>query len=92
VSANLLPQYCRATVMVFCAFPGINTAGSVAGNYFDAGGVSHGYVMAADGTITSFDPPGSTDTAGAGINDNGAITGGYTGSKDAIHGYIRTQK
>jgi hypothetical protein len=32
----------------------INPAGAIAGNYWDASGVSHGFLRARDGTITKF--------------------------------------
>jgi len=40
----------------------INAAGVVDGSYVDLHGMAHGFVRAADGTIISFDPKGSTNT------------------------------
>jgi len=34
---------------------GIDTAGDVAGTYIDANGAHHGFIRAANGTITTFD-------------------------------------
>jgi hypothetical protein len=53
---------------------GINNGGAVTGYYFDANAVDHGYVRAADGTITTFDAPGAGTEPGTGtlalsIND-----------------------
>src|ERR1700685_2498560 len=42
----------------------IDTAGDIAGFYTDANGMHHGFVRAANGTITTFDAP----KAGAGAN------------------------
>ena len=38
---------------------GINSAGTIAGNYFDASFFDHGFLRASDGTITEFDVPGA---------------------------------
>src|SRR5260370_36173996 len=42
------------------AVNGINPAGAITGWYFEANFVGHGFLRAPDGTITTFDPPGST--------------------------------
>jgi predicted membrane protein len=41
----------------------INTAGIIAGTYTDANFVAHGFVRAANGTITAFDAPGAGNNA-----------------------------
>ena len=43
----------------------------------------------ADGTITSFDPSGSTGTYAMSINKDGQIAGYYIGSGGAAHGFMR---
>ena len=53
--------------------------------------VNHGFLRAADGTFTAFDPLGSTapfGTTAVGINPAGSIVGGYF---DGItfHGFLR---
>lgn len=63
----------------------INGDGAITGDYY-AAGAYHGFLRAADGTITSFDPPGSTNTEARGINASGAITGYYVSS--GIHGFL----
>lgn len=73
---------------------GINTAGTIAGNYTDASSVVHGFVRAADGTMTSFDGPGSSDTFVTGINAVGAITGYYqslqgVGGAPVFYSFVR---
>ena len=40
----------------------INPAGAITGYYCEADWCAHGYLRAPDGTITTFDPPGSTFT------------------------------
>jgi len=67
----------------------INRAGTIAGYYVDANGVSHGFTGAAGGTITSFDPPGSAGTYGESINAAGAIAGYYVDAIGADHGFVR---
>jgi hypothetical protein len=66
--------------------------GIIAGNYFDSANVSHGFVRAIDGTITSFDPAGSIDTT-AGyahcINTDGWVAGSYEDASQVWHGYLR---
>src|SRR5215471_11244632 len=36
----------------------VNSAGQIAGTYFDSNFATHGFVRASDGAITSFDAPG----------------------------------
>ena len=69
----------------------------IAGDYADASFVFHGFVRAADGTITSFDAPGAgtgpgqgLQFFGGGITAAGAITGPYSDSSNIIHGFLRT--
>src|SRR5438445_1416036 len=72
----------------------INNAGTVTGTYFTSPGNtiggSHGFIRDAQGTITSFDVPGSTVTGtwSVAINNAGAVTGYY---RDGVgfHGFIR---
>jgi uncharacterized membrane protein len=70
---------------------GINEKGEVVGEYGDVDppGHFHGFVRDPNGTITTFDPPGSASTFAFGINDEGAITGYYRGPSGVIHGYVR---
>src|SRR4030095_10989945 len=57
--------------------------------------VSHGYVRASDGTITTFDPPGIGTGPGQGsvpqnINAPGVVVGQYFDASNLIHGFVRT--
>jgi hypothetical protein len=67
---------------------GINPAGTITGLYYDANNVSHGFVRASDGAITTFDPPGALSVQPSSINPAGKITGYYC---DAItcHSFLR---
>jgi predicted membrane protein len=72
----------------------LNPAGTIVGYYVDASDVSHGFVRAADGTITTFDAPGAgTDefegTIPAGINPAGVIAGEYIDMDFVYHGFVR---
>jgi len=58
---------------------GINDSGDIVGDYFDASGVSHAYLL-SQGTFTSFDPPGSIQTRGIAINNRGVIGGHFLDS------------
>jgi len=74
----------------------INTAGDIAGTYTDASGARHGFVRAANGTITTFDAPGAgtgtgmlQGTVGFSINDAGDIAGGYLDASAVLYGFMR---
>src|ERR1700684_869667 len=69
----------------------INQAGTVAGYYFDASYVTHGFARLTDGTIVSFDPPASVETAPTAINRRGVIAG-YFSDGTQSHGFVRTRK
>jgi hypothetical protein len=63
---------------------GINAAEVVVGVYADANLVYHGFVRAADGTVTTVDVPGSPYTQLMGINSRGDIVGFYQDPADAV--------
>ena len=72
----------------------INTAGVITGGYIDTSAVAHGFVRAANGTITTFDAPGAgtgtlQGTAGISINTAGVITGTYFDANGVAHGFVR---
>jgi hypothetical protein len=68
---------------------GINPAGAITGFYVDASSVQHGFVRAADGLITEFDPPGSILTNPNAIDALGEITGFYFDANFVGHGFLR---
>jgi ribosome-binding factor A len=74
---------------------GIDTAGDVAGIYADTNSIFHGYVRAANGTITPFDVPGTgttglfPGTAPTSMNAAGDIAGIYTDASGSVHGFVR---
>ena len=71
---------------------GINNLGVITGTYVNAKGVFHGFVRAADGIITAFDPEGSKGTQAYVVNDKGTITGGYLDGKGPTNyiGFVRS--
>ncbi|HUD25694.1 MAG TPA: hypothetical protein VMQ45_08420 [Burkholderiaceae bacterium] len=76
-------------------FAGINAEGEITGAYVDAKNVSHGFLRAPDGAISTFDAPGagtgaSQGTFPLGINSKGTITGYYVDAKNVGHGFLRT--
>jgi len=55
---------------------GVNPQGDVSGIYYDAQGVSHGFVL-SKGVFKSIDHPGAAWTEVRGINPSGEIVGDY---------------
>ena len=68
---------------------GINPTGVITGFYVDANSVQHGFVRAANGMITEFDPPGSILTNPNAIDQTGAITGFYFDANFVGHAFLR---
>jgi hypothetical protein len=74
---------------------GINTAGVITGAYADSAGVAQGFVLATDGTVTSFSAPEAGTGQGQGtvpqaINAAGTIAGVYYDSLGVTHGFVRS--
>ena len=69
---------------------GINPAGMITGFYVDASLVQNGFVRAANGVITEFDPTGSILTNPNAIDALGEITGFYFDANFVGHGFLRT--
>jgi hypothetical protein len=68
----------------------INPAGEISGFYWTGYEIAHGFVRTADGTITTFDAPGTTGgTFALSINPRGEITGWYSGANGGRHGFLR---
>jgi hypothetical protein len=65
---------------------GINASGQIVGNYDDAGGTRHGYLLNA-GSYTTLDVPGSTSTFASGIDTSGQVVGSYVAA-GVRHGYL----
>ena len=78
------------SVFTFVYTGGINSAGVITGEYYDANGVEHGFLRAPRGTFTSFDAPGAVNgTWPSGINDAGEVVGTYYDTNYAGHGFLR---
>ncbi len=68
----------------------INSSGAIVGTYQHAyGDPQHGFVRAANGSITLFDPEGSVDTHALSINVGGDIVGHFTDSTGHVRGFLR---
>ncbi len=65
-----------------------DSAGTVAGFYYDQEGESHGFGRATDGKITVFDPPRSIGTDVVSMNDSGVIAGMFETSQ-GFPGFVR---
>jgi chitobiase/beta-hexosaminidase-like protein len=75
---------------------GIDTAGDIAGIYADANSLLHGYVRAANGTITEFNVTGAAaaglfpGTVPTSMNAAGDIAGLYTDASGVNHAFVRS--
>ena len=79
---------------------GVDAAGDVAGTYIDSAKVRHGFVRAANGTITTFDAPGAGTNTGTqsksqgtvvtSMDSAGDVAGYYIDANIHHHGFIRT--
>jgi hypothetical protein len=66
----------------------IVTTGEVSGSSLDADGISHAFVRAADGTITTFDVPGwggNVGTRATSMDDSGTIAEVYSDASEHVH-------
>src|SRR5262249_10538051 len=83
---------------VFTISQNINPRGVISGGFIDTSFVIHGFVRAANGTITTFDVPGAGTGPGQGtfpgsvdcLNPAGVITGSYADASNVNHGFVRT--
>jgi len=68
---------------------GIDSAGSIVGNFSDSNFFSHGYLRSSDGTFTIIDAPGAVNgTRVVGINSKGVVAGTFW-DVNTNHGYVR---
>jgi len=66
---------------------GINTAGSLAGQFTDAAGATHGFKDIA-GVFTTIDAPGAVLTQAGAINNAGSVVGFYIDASGFYHGFL----
>ena len=69
----------------------INDRGDVTGQWGDANGFFHGFLL-SDGVLTILDVPGATDTFALGVNDSGLVAGYWdlldpNGNTLAVYGF-----
>src|ERR1700720_4416022 len=74
---------------------GLTPNGTIMGNYFDAGNLSHGFLRDRNGAFPTFDAPDAGNVPGSfqgtyafGINTNGAITERYVDATNVNHGCV----
>ncbi len=102
-SAQLLPAGTITTFdppgSTFTLPSAITPSGVIIGSYVDASGVTHGFLRARDGSITSYDvPPGGFIDSPIyipggpppSVNPAGDITGTYFDASFGEHGFLRT--
>ena len=73
----------------------INTAGTIAGFYYDTSLAFHGFMRTSSGTITTLDVPGAgtgegSGTVANGINTAGDIVGYFLADNGPYHGFLLT--
>jgi hypothetical protein len=66
----------------------INNRDDIAGAFTDSGGVQHGYVHHADGTLTQINFPGASSTQAYGVNDWETVIGIYTDAQNNSHAFL----
>jgi hypothetical protein len=67
----------------------INADGVILGEYVDIDEVTHNFVFAPDGTFSSFDVNGATETHPAKITHNGTVAGTWLDSFSHHRGFVR---
>jgi hypothetical protein len=71
---------------------GFNDRGDVAGQYVDANNITHSFIRAKDGAITTFDAPESVAGSFAdGISNCGAVVGAANGANFVYHAFVRNE-
>jgi probable HAF family extracellular repeat protein len=69
---------------------GINARGQIVGDYADANGGNHGFLLGG-GHYTTLDDPNAINSPGTlahGINDRGQIVGQYVDANSLTHGFL----
>src|SRR4030095_10940884 len=75
----------------------INPSEAIAGRYIDSSDVTHGFLRARDGSLTTFDAPGAGTRPGQGtivfavacLNPAGAIAATSVDANNMFHGALR---
>ena len=71
----------------------INNRGEATGFYYTSitprGVTTQSFIRDHRGTLTTFDPPGSTSSGARAINNRGEVTGTYTDVRGGPHGFMR---
>jgi hypothetical protein len=69
----------------------INDSGAITGPYYDANGLSHGFLRSPEGAFITFDVPDSTagTTTPIALNLQGAIVGYFADQNGVTRGFLR---
>jgi len=67
---------------------GINASGAIVGEYLDAGGNLHGFLLSGGQYGNLDDPLGVQGSFANGINDLGQVAGAYLDASGSPHGYV----
>ena len=91
IKGKFIPLAPPAPDASFSEATNINDRGDVTGQWGDANGFFHGFLL-GDGVLTILDVPGATDTYAQGINDSGLVAGYWdvldvNGNALAIYGF-----
>jgi uncharacterized membrane protein len=70
--------------------PSINPSGAIAGTYFDASFVEHGFLRTPNGNFITIDYPGADFTEALAINASGVIVGDFCDATTCFAGFLRT--
>jgi probable HAF family extracellular repeat protein len=66
---------------------GINARGDIVGIYFDAGGVSHGFLL-RQRVFSTIDFPHASSTSARAVNARGDVVGWFTDAGGNTHGFL----
>jgi hypothetical protein len=75
---------------------GIDSKGNVAGNFYDANTVAHGFLRSKSGHIVTFDAPGAgtqvqSGTFVTGLASGGIVAGYVLDDSNVYHGFLRAK-
>ena len=91
IKGKFIPLAPPAPNASFSEATNINDRGDITGQWADANGFFHGFLL-KDGDLTILDVPGATDTYALGVNDSGLVAGQWDlldpfGNPLAIYGF-----
>jgi hypothetical protein len=85
IHATLIADFPKSGSASFQGMDSYVSDNNVVGQFYDAGGIEHGFLYNGSG-YTTLDYPGSTDTEAFGISGNNVIGAYYSGGTS--HGFL----